>query len=334
MENSGVNALQREIKSLQAKIEEYKVEISKTTYYYDQIRAKYDELKLKTDMNMEKPATTDTSSQTEPMTGATFVEQMDWGRVNKRAENYKALYLKVSREYKEVDENFKKMETQYNQNVANWNDLNGRMNVLQWKYDQTKEICNNRLTLLNENKVKITESEKRINELQQNEARLKVELDSVKQSLKQTPDDSVACQQLKSQYNDLKELHSKNIKKCQETANTLDHLKARYGEIVAENESLRQQLTGIRSELDALKEESTRLRQSNEAELNRLNEECARLKQLNTTNGVFKAKYARAKEVCNGRFDRISYLEGELRRNGIRYATFIEEGNENVPNNR
>lgn len=322
MENSGVNSLQREIKSLNAKIEEYKVKISQTTYYYDEIRTKYEELKIKTDMIMDKPVTAESSSQTEPMTGATFVEQMDWDRVNKRAENYKTQYFKLLDEYKNK-------EAQYKQNVAKLSELNRRMDGLQWKYNQTKEICNNRLTLLNENQVKITECE-------QNEARLKAELDALKQTLQQTPENSVAYNQFKSQYNELKEQHSKAIQKCQEAANTLGNLKEKYAEIKAENESLKQQLADTKAELNALNEECVALRQSNsaqEGELNTLSELADRLKRYNAAYRLVKAKYERAKELCEGRFHRIQYLQRELRKHDIEFEEFYETGIENIPNN-
>lgn len=330
LENSGVNSLQREIKALKAKIEEYKVKIRETTYYHDEIRAKYDELKIKTDMIMEKPATIDGSSQTEPMTGATFVEQMDWDRVNKRAESYKSQYYKVLDEYKAADENYKKMEAQYNKNTADLKDVNSRMNVLQWKYNQTKEICNNRLIVLNENEAKITEYE-------QNEARLKTELDALKQSLRQTPGNSVAYNQLKLQFNDLYEQHSKSTKKLEYAAKSMDNFKAKYAEMKAENESLKQQLTDIKKELDALNEECAGLRQSNEAtecKLNKVSALLDRFKRANADLRVFETKYKKAKEFCEGRFKRIQYLQDELRRHGIPFDDYYEMPNdENVPIN-
>lgn len=304
LENSGVNSLQREIKSLKSKIEDYKSKLSETNYYYDDVKAKYDKLKLEMDMQKEKAAattTSDTFTQTEPMTGATFVEQMDWDRVNKRAETYKTQYQTVVRAYNSLKESATTLQTQYNQNLENWQ----RMNQLQGKYERTKNLCNNRFEVLKENERKIAESEQKINELKQNEAKLQNEMATLKHLLEEKRKDTVAHEQLKLNYAELKELHSNNIKKCHETANTLDDFKKKYGELKSENGLLQQQLAELKGKVKELK--------------------------------ILRWKYQNAKDLLDKRYERMYYLTEKLNKNGIPISEYDElnpENNENTPNNK
>lgn len=316
LENSGVNSLQREVKSLKTKIEEYKSQLSETKYYYDEIQAKYDELKLKTDMQTEKSAAviaTDTFTQTEPMTGATFVEQMDWDRVNKRAETYKTEYQNVVRTYNGLKESYIKLRTEHEQTLANSNDLTKRMNQLQLKYDATKEICNNRFKLLKENDVKIAESERQIAELEVNEAKLKEEMVALKQMLEKGNHE-----QCKLDYDELKEQYSKNIKICSDTAKTLDDIKRKYGDLKSENDSRRQQLMDSEDRLNALTDKYVRLKKQ-KSELEYLE--------------VYRSKYQLAKELLAKRLGRMHYLQDELKKHGILFTAYSEKNNENVSNN-
>lgn len=322
MENSGVNSLHREIKALKAKIEEYKDENRKLTYYHDDVRKKYDEarkendeLKIKAEMCMEKAATAAASTQTEPMTGATFVEQMDWDRVNRRAENYKSHYQQAMQAFHEAEKNLKKSEAE-------------RI-MIQSKYGKVKEICNQRFIVLEENQAKIAEYEQKIHEFHQNEVRLQNELVVLRQSMQQTPEDTVAFRQLTSKFNELKEQHIQNMQKCQETANALDHFKAKYGETKTERDLLQQQLADMKSEMDSLQQQLSDMT----GERDSLREKYNRVRELYLAHLVFKGKYAKAKEICNGRLERIAYLEGQLRRNNVPFAIYYEAGNENVPNN-
>lgn len=304
-ENSGVNQLKTEVKSLQTTINEYKSKLSQTTYHYEDIRAKYDELKIKTDMKEEMQktvTTTDAFAQTEPMTGATFVEQMDWDRLKESRDTYKTQYRACVHAYNELKEIYKKL---FEQNAT-----------LQQKYDRTKEICNKRFKLLNENEEKMVEFKRKIEELNQNEVNLKDELVALKQKYEESVD-IVVYKQLKAKYDEIEVQHSKYITKCLETANTLNDFKAKYNRIKTENDSLKkfeEQYTIIADEMKLL------------------NEKYAHLKKQKLELDVYRNKYNSAKDLLEKRFYRIQYLEGKLNTNGVQFKQYYEKNNENVSN--
>lgn len=262
---------------------------------------------------MQKTVTkADAFAQTEPMTGATFVEQMDWDRVNERAETYKSQYQKCATAYNGLKDRYQKLyekstslKVQHDQNLVNYNGL-------QTKYEKTKEICNNRFKLLNDNEEKIAEFVGKIEELNENEAKLKNELIS----LREETVDMVVYKQLKSKYDELKAQNSKIMKKCEETANTLDDVMARYGQIKIENDSLKKfevQSVELADELNQLKD---------------------KLKKYKSEFYAYRSKYHSAKELLEKRFYRIKYLQELLDTNDFRYDLYVEKNDENVPNNR
>lgn len=151
-EQFGIKELKLEVKSLKSKLDDKETKLGNCKYYFDELQKKYDELKQKMDLVMIKPSTSDAFTETGPMTGATYVEQMDWDRVNQRAEGYKSHYLNCVKAYNELNVEHKELRVQ----------LNG----LQSKYDQTKHICNRRFEVLGEKNRQIAELNQQLDELQ------------------------------------------------------------------------------------------------------------------------------------------------------------------------
>lgn len=301
-DNSGLTQLNADKKSLQTKVEEYKLELSRMNYQYKDIQAKYDELKLKADMNMDmrNSATAEAFAQTEPMTGATFVEQMDWNRANERAEFYKTNYQECARAHNKLRENYKAL---VKQNADQKAENEKTFQNLTEAYEKTKNSC----------KVyyeKISEYERKITKLKQNEGKMEdemIELKKLIQTQSERQMDTDAYNQLNSKYEELKE-------RCNETAHYLVDFKAKYEQIKKEYELSKDQSTAVITELNQLKGKYARVK-----------EEAA----------LFKSKYSTAKKLLEGRFGRIAYLEKKLDENKINYIPYNErKGDENIPINQ
>lgn len=274
-EEYGVKDLEAEVKKLKGDVEKHRSKLAQTEYHYRDLQAKYDELKIKADMQMEmqKSVTVAASTQTEPMTGARYVEQMDWDFVNERAERYKRHYFEQKAEFDQHKAKFKALEQ---------------------KYENTKTICNGRFKALEENKETIIGLRREIDELKRNETEITHELNALKQRFEQAQTDTAAYKQLKeTEYNELIVEFNENVKKCNKSIDLLREIQAKYG---------------------LLKEE---------------------FKRVKIEKGMKDGKYEQAKEMLNGRFDYIGYLQEKLRENRIEFEKYFEKKNdENVPINK
>lgn len=295
-EQFGINDLKDEVKQLKRNLEDVKSELHRSKYDNDELQKKYDELKLRTDMEMQKPSTADASTETQPMKGATFVEQMDWDRVNKRAEDYKTYYTSCARQFEALKEKHKEVVKQNSH-------LSTQLNGLQGKYKQTRDICDNRLVTLNQNSEEIAQLNAKIIDL----------------AAKAESSHTDAYNQLQTEHNEVKVQLSQATAMCQQTADLLDDFKTKYTEAKQEYDSVKQQSTVASEELQLFKRKY----------------EKAKELYFGTVDNyeTVKAKYEAAKELLERRLNQIILLQKLLRKNRIPFIEYIEKRNENEPYN-
>lgn len=171
--STGVDELKDKVKALQQDVSNFKAKYNSLKYDYDHVNDKYEELKVRSAVAQQKPTTVDEFSQTDPPKfGATFVEQMDLQRAVQRAEKYKKAYEQTVTAYNELKPKYEQLEAKHKELSDFWT-------LTKPKYTETKRICNNRLT-------KIQELENAKLDLQRSEAALTAELIILKEKFAET----------------------------------------------------------------------------------------------------------------------------------------------------
>lgn len=168
--STGVDELKEQVKTLKDELSTYKSKYSRLNVDYENLTDRYGELKVKSAIAQQKPSTADNHTQTDPPKfGATFVEQMDLQRAVQRAEKYK-------KAYEQAVTTFNELKTKYEQLEAKHIEMVKLLEEIQPKYKETKRICNYRWNVIGELEAAKTE-------LQQREAALKAELNTLKEQL-------------------------------------------------------------------------------------------------------------------------------------------------------
>lgn len=166
--STGVDELKDKVKALQQDVSNFKAKYNSLKYDHDDVNDKYEKLKVRSAIAQQKPPTVDEFSQTDPpKCGATFVEQMDLQRAVQRAEKYKKAYEQTVTAYNELKPKYKQLEAKYKE-------LSDSSTIMEKKYTETKRICNNRFTM-------IQDLEKAKLDLQRSEAALTAELTILKE---------------------------------------------------------------------------------------------------------------------------------------------------------
>lgn len=144
---------------------------------HENLVEKYEKLKLKSVIAQQKPPSSDATMQTDaPPIAASFVDQMDWDRVNRRIEKYKMAYEGNVANYKQLKENYDRMKLEFDEKSAKCAELAEWMEEIKPKYSNMKRLCNSRYD-------QITEFKARIAIFEKNEIEMKQQIDTLNQSL-------------------------------------------------------------------------------------------------------------------------------------------------------
>lgn len=315
--STGVDDLLAEVKTLKTELNTITHKLNRANVEITIYKQDNENLKLKQKIALEKPSTADAYVQTEK-NGATFVEQMDWERVNGRAEHYKKHYQEVVFAYNELKEKYKK----HNELIIQHENLKIQhqekikaMEELQWKYTQTKRICESRLDDINKCKEQI-------------------EMNFTKSEM--VASGEPAYNELRVNYDELKAKHETTLKKCRETAELLDEIKEKYriSKLINDTssndiEKLKQEIINTKSELGAMKQQLD----ESEAELEAVKNKYVRAKGMLAERQervenlrIFEHKYGRAKELLESRRLEILRLQALVNDKNV--------NNENAPLNK
>lgn len=333
--STGVDDLLAEVKTLKTELNAITHKLNRANVEISIYKQENEELKIKQAIAQEKPSTVDAQVQTECKTGASFVEQMDWQRVNNRAENYKKHYTEIFNAYNELKEKYKKLGPN-NQEMAELNELKAQfeqlkiqhqektkaMEHLQWKYIETKRICDSRFEEINQYKEQM-------------------EMNMTKAEMRASGE--TAYNELKVTFEELKAKYETNVKKCHETAELLVEIKEKYRLSKQINqtslndiETLKQEINNfqksdakLKSELEAIKQQLD----ETEAELELVKNKYGRAKEMLAERQarveklrIFEQKYGHAKELLESRRLEILRLQALVNDN--------DENNENAPMNK
>lgn len=341
--STGVDDLIAQVKTLKSELNDINHKLNRANVENDIYKRKIDELEIKSAIAQQKPSTVDAHVQTDcTKSGATFVEQMDWERVNRRAENYKKHYQEAATAHNELKGKYEKLKTklgtshddstfnelktkyedlqsQYQEVLAQNQETSKTMEELQWKYTETKRICNARFD----------EIKKYKEQLEMNLTKAEMQVSG-----------EAAYNQLNVKYEELKSKYDATLKKCTETAELLDEIKEKYRLMKQICEKRFKEIEDFKVKIDELKKNDATLR----AEIETLNQQLVQAKGDLETSG---RKYARAKEILADQKEKIDLLKDkygqakdllESRRLEILRLSAIVEGEtvniENMPRNK
>lgn len=247
--STGIDQLITEKNTLKSDLTTAKSKLSRVNIDHENLKDKYEELKIKLAIKLQKPATADASAQCDvQLTGATFVQQMNLDHANQRAEKYKKAYLEISTNLNQLKAAYEQLKSQQKSsttagNTAEYGQLKVQyekiksdhekcvqkhleaaefLDKFKVKYEATKGICNSRLELIHEYKQKIANFE-------HSEQNLKVELETIKSELKKvTKSNDKLATASKIQYEQMKKDYDEQVKKLRDTSDMLDEMKSKY----------------------------------------------------------------------------------------------------------
>lgn len=168
--STGVDDLQVEVKNLKTELSAAKTKLSRLNIEYENLSDKHEKLKLKSVIAQQKSSSTDAGVQTDVQTSsATFVDQMDWNKAQRRVEKYKKAYEDLVKVNKEL-------RREYDEKLAKSIEGANLLDEIRPKYDQYKRLCTARLDEIKELKQKLANTG-------ENETELKSELEVLKKQL-------------------------------------------------------------------------------------------------------------------------------------------------------
>lgn len=185
--STGVDDLQAEIKALKTELSTNKSKLSRVNIDYENLLDKHEKLKLKSVIAQQKTSSTDAVTQTDvPRSGATFVDQMDWDKVSRRAEKYKKAYEELANKYEQL-------KKEYDDKLAKSIETAKLLDEIQPKYSNMKRVCNTRWDQIQDFQQKIANFEK-------NEAEMNSQIDALKKQLVTLKETSEEVTRYKRKY--------------------------------------------------------------------------------------------------------------------------------------
>lgn len=182
--STGVDDLKAEVKTLKTELLTTKTKLSRLNSDFDSLSDKHEKLKLKSVIAQQKLPSTNASMQTESTkTGATFVDQMDWERVNRRLEKYKKRNEELVNSYNQLKGKLEMVKSDLDQKSAKCIETAKLLEEIQPKYSGMKRICNHRWDQIEEFKKKIANHEKNEVEMKDIIETLKQELAGIKEAM-------------------------------------------------------------------------------------------------------------------------------------------------------
>lgn len=151
-------------------------------------------MKLKSVIAQQKASSTDATVQTDiPRSGATFVDQMDWDKVSRRAEKYKKAYEDLVTTYNLLKAKYEQLKKEYDEKSIKGIETAKLLDEIQPKYSNMKRICNSRWDQIQEFQRKVANFEK-------SEAEMKLEIDAMKKQLVTFKETSEELARFKRKY--------------------------------------------------------------------------------------------------------------------------------------
>lgn len=252
--STGVDQLIAEVKTLKSDLSTAKSKLNRMNIDHESLQDKYEELKVKMAIKLQKPATNDASVQPDgQLTGATFVEQMNWERLNQRAEKYKKAYGEILTNFNQLKATYDQLKSGQKSSSAAGETADNSLLKMEYeqlkldheksmkkhleaaefvdkfkaKYEATKNICNSRLEQIHEFK-------QTIDNFERTEKNLKVELQTLKSELKKvTESNKNTAVANKIQFEQMKSEYDAQKKKLRDTTEMLDELKLKYSNMKA-----------------------------------------------------------------------------------------------------
>lgn len=175
--STGVDELQAEVKTLKAELSATKTKLSRINIDYENLCDKHEKLKVKSAIASYKPSLSDAIVQTDASkTNPTFIDQIDFERINRKAEKYKKAYEEVVTNYNALKSKYENMKAELEEKSAKCNEAAKLLDEIQPKYANMKRICNHRWD-------EIEEFKKRIAEFEKNEVEMKSQLKTMNTNL-------------------------------------------------------------------------------------------------------------------------------------------------------
>lgn len=222
---TGVDDLQAEIKDLKAELSTTKSKLSRVNIEYENLLDKHEKLKLKSVIAQQKISSMDAVVQTDvPRSGATFVDQMDWDKVSRRAEKYKKAYEDLANTYNQVTAKYDQLKKEYDDKLAKSIETAKLLDEIQPKYSNMKRICNTRWDQIQEFQQKIANFEK-------NEAEMKSQMDALKKQLVTLKETSEEVARYKRKYDAAKGI-------CDSRKSEIERLRKLLSDSAKNNENI------------------------------------------------------------------------------------------------
>lgn len=223
--STGVDDLQAEIKDLKAELSTTKSKLSRVNIEYENLLDKHEKLKLKSVIAQQKISSMDAVVQTDvPRSGATFVDQMDWDKVSRRAEKYKKAYEDLANTYNQVTAKYDQLKKEYDDKLAKSIETAKLLDEIQPKYSNMKRICNTRWDQIQEFQQKIANFEK-------NEAEMKSQMDALKKQLVTLKETSEEVARYKRKYDAAKGI-------CDSRKSEIERLRKLLSDSAKNNENI------------------------------------------------------------------------------------------------
>lgn len=186
--------LQAEVKALKAELSTTKTKLNRQNTDFENLLDKHEKLKLKSVIALQKTSTIDATVQTDvPRSGATFVDQMDWDKINRKADKYKKAYEELVNKYNQLKVKYEQLKDEYDEKSTKGIETAKLLDEIQPKYSNMKRICNSRWDQIQELQRKIVNFEK--NELEMNS-----ELNALKKQLVSFKETSEELSRMKRKY--------------------------------------------------------------------------------------------------------------------------------------
>lgn len=221
--STGVDDLQAEIKALKAELSTTKSKLSRVNIDYENLLDKHEKLKLKSVIAQQK--LTDAIVQTDvPRSGATFVDQMDWDKVSRRAEKYKKAYEDLANTYNQITAKYEQLRKEYDDKLAKSIETAKLLDEIQPKYSNMKRVCNTRWDQIQEFQQKIANFEK-------NEAEMKSQIDELKKQSVTLKESSEEVTRYKRKYDAAKGI-------CDSRKSEIERLRKLLSDSAKNNENI------------------------------------------------------------------------------------------------